>query len=160
MFINIRIFSKNLNSIKVLSKLFSNKTFAEAFNVATVNKSFYIKTFSFLYTILKSPHVNKTAQEHFEQKIYNRQFKIYSSQNFIVLSILKFIKSYIFPDISFKIEITSQPYRYRQKVKNQINSDNFLLCNKSSGLKNYITILNNYGKTTLKLRNGSNSSVG
>lgn len=160
MFINIRIFSKNLNSIKVLSKLFSNKTFAEVFNVATVNKSFYIKTFSFLYTILKSPHVNKTAQEHFEQKIYNRQFKIYSSQNFVVLSILKFIKSYIFPDTSFKIEIISQPSRYRQKVKNQINSDNFLLCNKSSGLKNYITILNNYGKATLKLRNGSNSSVG
>ena len=125
-----------------------------------MNKSFYIKTFSFLYTILKSPHVNKTTQEHFEQKIYNRQFKIYSSQNFVVLSILKFIKSYIFPDTSFKIEIISQPSRYRQKVKNQINSDNFLLCNKSSGLKNYITILNNYGKATLKLRNGSNSSVG
>ncbi len=160
MFINIRIFSKNFNSIKILSEFFSNKTFTKIFNVATVNKSFYIKTFTFLYAILKSPHVNKAAQEHFEQKVYNRQFKIYSSQNFIVLSILKFLKSYIFPDTSFKIEIVYQPHRYRQKVKNQINSDNFLLCNKSLGLKNYITIFNHYGKTILKLRNSSNSSVG
>lgn len=160
MFINIRISSKNLNSIKLLSKIFSDKNFANTFNVATINKSFYIKTFSFLYTILKSPHVNKTAQERFEQKVYNRQFKIYSSQNFIVLSILKFIKSYIFPDINFKIEIIHQSYRYRQKVKNRINSDNFLLDNENLGLKNYTTILNNYGKMTLKLQNCSNSSVG
>ena len=80
MFIIIQIFSKNSNSIsnflKFLYKLKTNKTLN--LNFIIIQSSQFKKSKKF--SVLKSPHVNKKAQEQFEYNVFNKQLKIYVSQ--------------------------------------------------------------------------------
>jgi len=54
-------------------------------------------------TVLKSPHVNKTAQRHFEYRIYSIQIQVYSSKPQRYLFVLKKIQNYLFPEVKIKI---------------------------------------------------------
>lgn len=56
-------------------------------------------------TVLKSPHVNKTAQEQFELKTYSAKVSFYSYKNKMYLLMLKKIKNKLFPDIKIRINI-------------------------------------------------------
>ena len=80
MFIIIQIFSKNSNSIsnflKFLYKLKKNKILNLNFTIIQAPQLKKSKQFS----VLKSPHVNKKAQEQFEYNVFNKQLKIYVSQ--------------------------------------------------------------------------------
>ena len=80
MFIIIQIFSKNSNSIsnflKFLYKLKTNKTLNLNFTIVQSSQFKKSKKLS----VLKSPHVNKKAQEQFEYNVFNKQLKIYVSQ--------------------------------------------------------------------------------
>ena len=79
MFINIYIYSKNklsiTNYLKFIKKRF-NKKKLKTKNIMFVFKK-KIKTT--VFTVLKSPHVNKTAQTQFENKLYRTQLTIYSN---------------------------------------------------------------------------------
>lgn len=150
MFINIHISSKSYKSIKLFSNFLTNKTFTEKLKLTTPSLFFYNPIKKKTFTVLKSPHVNKTAQEHFEYRLYTRQFKIYSSKGLWLLTFLKKLKHNIFFDVIFKIEIVNQPLKYNQRVRNEINPDNFLLVPNSTCFKKYIKILNNYGNLIIK----------
>ena len=80
MFINIHVSSKSAKSIKLISSFFTNETFTKKLNLLTSEFFFQNPTSTRIFTVLKSPHVNKTAQEHFEYRLYTRQFKVHSSK--------------------------------------------------------------------------------
>jgi len=97
---NVTVVSNNPNSIqKFFLFFFYNKKIS--FN--TIKKYFQKKRNKKILTILKSPHVNKTAQEQFEYRIYSKQITMYSSQGFQYLVFLKKISVHLFPDIKIKI---------------------------------------------------------
>lgn len=55
-------------------------------------------------TILKSPHVNKTAQEQFEFRVYTKEFIISSFKPLTLFLILKKINDSSFSGLNLKIE--------------------------------------------------------
>lgn len=160
MFINIRISSKNYNSIIKFLRFFSQKNFLKKLNIVLVTRTLQTKKQKKIFTVLKSPHVNKIAQESFNYQIYTKQFQVYSYQATLFLLILKKIKYYLFPDINFKISITTQTHQFTRKLKNSVNPDNFLLFNNNLSLKNYIKLFNNYGRLNLERQICLDSSVG
>ena len=140
MFINIQIKSKNRNSLKNFitdfKKLSKNKKlklnrFFKIYNKQQNNKTF---------TILKSPHVNKTAQKQFEYNLYSKNFKIKSFQILKILTVLKHYQKFLYTDIDLKIKfiIKKQNNNEFQKLKNStfIKSNNIII---------YLLMLNFYG---------------
>lgn len=113
MFIILSIYSKNLNSLtaflKVLHKLRVNKTFKLKFYIIQSHQK---KKFSFFST-LRSPHVNKKSQEQFDYHLYRKKLKIKVSQLTKFLTVLKIIKTVIFPDLKVKIgfKVNCKPTR-------------------------------------------------
>ena len=55
-------------------------------------------------TVLKSPHVNKTAQEQFEFRIYTKELIINSFKPFTLFLVLKKINNLSFSGLNLKIE--------------------------------------------------------
>ena len=55
-------------------------------------------------TVLKSPHVNKTAQEQFEFRVYTKEFIISSFKPLTLFLILKKINDSSFSGLNLKIE--------------------------------------------------------
>lgn len=100
---HITIISKNKNSIKNFFKFF-NQILK---NLNKIKKYLKKKHKIKILTILKSPHVNKTAQEQFETRFYLSQITIYySPKNLQLLIFLKKIKVYLFPDLKIKIKFS------------------------------------------------------
>jgi ribosomal protein S10 len=143
MFISIHIYSKNYNSLLNFVKHTQKSTFFKN-KLKLYNQNYFFKKTK-IFTVLKSPHVNKTAQEHFEFDYYTKYFKIYSKQNLVFLLFLKSLKRHLFFDIQFKIKIINQPQKQKIKLKNKINPDNFTLINNNFVLKDYLKVVDSYG---------------
>ena len=96
---SITISSKNKETLKsfliFLSKFKYNNLIIKYFPKQKIKK---------FVTVLKSPHVNKSAQEQFEFRVHTKKLLISSEQNFKFLYFLKKVQNNIFPLISFKIE--------------------------------------------------------
>jgi Ribosomal protein S10p/S20e len=116
----ISVSSNNLNSLKSFFLFcFYNKNI----HLFLLKKYFKRKQKNKILTILKSPHINKKAQEQFEQKIFLRKYILYSQKLPQWLVLIKKIKTCIFSDI--KIEIK---FIISSNVDNQFCSpDNFKL---------------------------------
>ena len=103
MIIKLDLKSKNLNSIhtflRYFYKLNTNAAFSKNLDVKRNNK--LLK--KVLFSILKSPHVNKNSQEQFEIKIYNTFLVIYTKNYLKVLVYLKLLLSNFFPDVGIKV---------------------------------------------------------
>jgi len=101
MFINITILSKNYQFLKLFLKFcFKNKSkFDKIFFKCLQNKNKKVKI-----VLLKSPHVNKKAQQHFELNIFLKKFKIFSFQLLKFLILLKKFKTFLFLDIKIQIK--------------------------------------------------------
>jgi len=63
----ITIFSRNQHSVNKFFSLFINNVDS---NFTVIKKHFQNKRAKKIITILKSPHVNKKAQEQFENKLF------------------------------------------------------------------------------------------
>lgn len=118
----IKIISKNRVSIKNFLKVF-NKILHNFNNVTKyLKKKRKIK----ILTILKSPHVNKTAQEQFETRLYFSQINIrYSTKNLHLLIFLKKLKNYVFPDIKIKIKFLISDSLVKNTQTQLLNPNNF-----------------------------------
>jgi ribosomal protein S10 len=133
---NVTVVSNNRNSIH---KFFLFFFFNKKINFNTIKKYFQKKKKKKTLTILKSPHVNKTAQEQFEYRIYSKQLTVYSSQNFQYLVFLKKINAHLFPDIKIKTE-----FNIEQTMEKQIEVFN------PSNLK--IDLLRDKNRRNLKIK--------
>jgi ribosomal protein S10 len=121
---NVTIISNNYKSINNFFLFFFNSR-KTSFNV--IKKYFQKKRNKKILTILKSPHVNKKAQEQFESRIFSKQLKIYSSQNFQYLIFIKKIKTYLFPDALIKTKFTINQNETKQIRMQIFNPNNFKL---------------------------------
>ena len=99
-FYQVTLISKNKSSLEN-SFFFNNSVFNSIVKKKIFNKKKKIKKL----TILKSPHVNKTAQEQFESRNFSRQLNLLCLSNSLKYLISsKKIGNILFPDIFFKTQ--------------------------------------------------------
>lgn len=160
MFIYLSVYSNNEKTSKDFLKLINRLTKIKIFSIQRQK----IQKFK-IFTVLKSPHVNKKAQEHFKLFRQKNQIELnlFQIQKFFVL--LKKIQTKFFPNISIKVSL----YLHKSRTKkNQINPNIFKFeYSKSllvSDFMNYIKIFDAFGELSLKNMcsklNSLDSSVG
>ena len=150
MFIIIDIYSKNFLSLKSFLKVFLNKKTRSKLKLILLKSSLQKTKKKKIFTVLKSPHVNKKAQEQFEHRIYKKRIKCFTFQTFLFLMFLKKIKFYVFSDINIKINIIKNFNNSKKKIKNRLNTDNYKLNFKKLDLTNYLEFFEVYGEFVLK----------
>lgn len=117
----ITVASKNEKSLNdYLKILYKNIKF---YNLTT--KLFNKKKKKFFVTILKSPHVNKKAQEQFGYNIFSKQLLILSPNNYQLIFFLKKIEKNLFSDIILKIKLQLNKNLSEKLKKKLFNTDNF-----------------------------------
>ena len=153
MFVNLFISSKSLYSLNVfliffLKLLNSKKLKVKVFKKIKINSK-HQKNF----TVLKSPHVNKTAQEQFKTEIFNYNIYFFSLQSEKILLILKKLNNSLFHDINIKLKVSiDKKKKYRIRL-NLINPDNYTLVSPYSipvSINEYLQIVSYFGKSKIK----------
>ena len=153
MFINIYLSSKNYTSLNTFVRFFfkitkTKQIKASAFLVQH-SKPRLIKKFS----VLKSPHVNKKAQDQFEFHVYKKQLSFYSFQGLKFLMVLKQIQRKLFADVKIKIGFVFNDSKLQKKVQKKFNPNKIVLTkNKANELssKFHLQLLDMYGEFHLK----------
>jgi ribosomal protein S10 len=80
-------------------------------------------------TVLKSPHVNKTAQEQFEFRLYSKHLLIHSFKPLTFLLFLKKLNSLSFTGLNLEVKsFIANPRMYKHTLK-VVNPDNIILNN-------------------------------
>lgn len=102
-------FSKSLKNYNLINKLLSKKKKRK------------------ILTILKSPHVNKKAQEQFQFNIYYKNINLYSVQNKIALLFIKRINSTIFSNVKIQIKFPINSNLIKNTQTKIFNPTNFKL---------------------------------
>jgi ribosomal protein S10 len=120
----ITVVSKNEKSLKdYLTFFYENIKFYKL-----TSKMLNKKTKKNFVTILKSPHVNKKAQEQFGYNIFSKQLLVFSANNYQLMLFLKKIEKNLFSDIIIKIRLQlnkNLPEKLKKKI---FNPDNFKIC--------------------------------
>lgn len=98
MYFSLKIFAKNKKSLKEFLD-FLSKVRSPAITFCNFPER---KKKNFL-TVLKSPHINKTAQDQFEYKIFCKTLHIWSPQYKFLLIFLKKIIKTSFPGIKMQV---------------------------------------------------------
>lgn len=62
------------------------------------------------FTVLKSPHINKTAREQIGYKVHTKTLYIFTTQIELLSFILKKIKQNLFYDLSINITLIQRKY--------------------------------------------------
>ena len=99
---SVKIKSKNKKSLKHFLNFFF-KHLKKKFNI--MQKPKIAITERNIITFLKSPHVNKTAQEHFERNVFVRKIPVKGSSLVKAFIFSKKIITKLFQDISINLEI-------------------------------------------------------
>lgn len=115
--------AKNKTSLNYNFKFFKNSLL----NSNTIKKHFQKRTKKQFLTILKSPHVNKSAQEQFESHIFSRQLSIFSPKNLKQIYVVKKIKNNLFSDLRVKIKCSANKNNKNKLRLQTFNPDNFKL---------------------------------
>jgi len=104
MHLSIVINSKNNTSLKSFLKVFRNLSQNKKLQLNTTLKISNKARLNKIFTVLKSPHVNKGAQEQFELNIFSKNVIITTFQVLKILILVKKIQSMSFSDIDIKIK--------------------------------------------------------
>lgn len=132
--LNLSISSKNKKSLNNFCNVFYNFLF-------NINNIFIVKKSQkpvkkTIITILKSPHVNKKAQEQFEIIYVLKQLQISTTHLFKFLVFLKKLKNFLSPDINIKIKIIKNIKKTNFLNKKIFNIDYFIY-NKLFSIEKY-----------------------
>ena len=102
-------------------------------------------------TILKSPHVNKTAQEQFEFRFYSKEFLVNSVKPLTAFIILKKITNKSFPGVRLRVKSLCGNIHNVNLVK-VLDPDNVILRKKDpfASQKKCIQLFDCYGEAYLK----------
>ena len=152
MFVTIDVYSKNSKSLKNFLRFFNSEKITEILKILIVKNKTTKPQKKKVITVLKSPHVNKTAQEKFEYRIYKARLKCFVPQIMLLLIFLKKIKFNSFPDIKFKLNLISNYSIENRNLKTSININNFCLVHKELNLIKYLKLLTFSGEYSLKLK--------
>nr|UQS76177.1 ribosomal protein S10 [Haslea ostrearia]WAJ48216.1 hypothetical protein CCFAOBFC_00049 [Haslea ostrearia] len=99
----VTISSKNKESLKIFFN-FYNKKLASIASHSLVLSQNQKKTSRNIVSILKSPHVNKTAQVHYGTSKFSKQILIFSYKSYLFFLFFKKIQARLFPDIAIEIK--------------------------------------------------------
>lgn len=124
MFFYLKISCKDKRILKKFLRFFTKLKFLP----------FFLKSFSKhgkrkVITVLKSPHVNKTAQEQFEYRLYSKDFLIYSFKPFTFFLLLKKLKNLSFPGLNLEVKGFLGKNRAQTQVLQVVDPDNLILTN-------------------------------
>ena len=159
MFFTINVYSKNLKSLNTFLNFFNDKIILNKLKIKMFKTLHENPKKKKVFTILKSPHVNKTAQEQFEYKIYRKKIMCFTNQPFIFLIIFKNLKVKYLSDIYISIKFKVDMHKLKKKIKQTINFDSFYLENfKHRLIINNLKFLEMYGEFLVK--KSLDSSVG
>jgi hypothetical protein len=116
--------------------------------------------------VLKSPHVNKTAQEQFEYRYFSKDFLVFSFKPLTFFLLLKKLKNLSFSGIKIEIRGLLEKKKTGKPVLKLITPDNIVLrevCFKNNNLKKnktldfdyslskkYIQLFDSYGEIYLQ----------
>jgi len=78
-------------------------------------------------TVLKSPHVNKTAQEQFEYRLYSKHFLIHSFKPLTFFLLLKKVKTLSFPGLKLEVKGFLGKNKLHKHILKVFNPDNIIL---------------------------------
>ena len=78
-------------------------------------------------TILKSPHVNKTAQEQFEYRFFSKHFLVFSPKSRTLFLLLKKLKNLSFSGIKLEVKGMFQKTIVDKHTLKLVNPDNIVL---------------------------------
>jgi len=92
---------------------------------AIVSGPIPLPTHKRIYTVLRSPHVNKKAQDQFEFRVYRKQLSLYSYQGLKLLMILKKIQCKLFADVKIKIEFVLNENKFYKETHKKFNPNKF-----------------------------------
>lgn len=120
---HITVTSKTKKSLKDFFVFLSN-TFIN-FNI--IVKYFKHKKTRKFFSILKSPHIYKTAQEQFESNFFSSQITIYENSKFQSLILLKKIKNNLFPSLKIKLHFSINNKVLKKKQQQILNPNNYKL---------------------------------
>lgn len=104
-------------------------------------------------TVLKSPHVNKTAQEQFEFRFYNKEFLFESIKPLTIFIVLKKLKALSFPGVQFKTKsLINSVKKKNRNIPNILDPDNIVLNSNSLAIsqKKCLQLFDCYGEVCLK----------
>lgn len=96
-----------------------------------------------VFTTLKSPHVNKTAQEQIEYRVFSKQINIFSFQILKFLIVIKQIQTKICPDIEIQIKFILNNKIIQKTKLIFLNPDNYY--NKEQTIF-YLKLFDMYGE--------------
>ena len=100
-------------------------------------------------TILKSPHINKTAQEQFEYKFFTSQIVLYSTDLFFCYVVIKRIFKKGFPGLKIKLLHSFDKKNQNKVLTTFLNPDNVLLSEKKK-IKSYFLMFDSFGEVCLQ----------
>jgi ribosomal protein S10 len=128
---NVTITSRNKNSINDFLLFFNED---KLYNLNVIKKYFQKKIEKKKLTILKSPHVNKKAQEQFESRLFKKQLTIQTTKTLKYLIFLKRLGYDLFPDINIRLKyIINNEDVFKLGIK--IFNPNYFKMNKYYNLK-------------------------
>ncbi len=152
MFVIIDLYSKNRTSLTNFISFFTDEKVIQKLKIFILQSESKKPLKKKIFTVLKSPHVNKSAQDQFEIKTYKKRLKVFVPQILIFLIFLKKLKINLFSDIKFKFNIILNLNNEKKKIKNKINIDNYYLVYKELNLLKYLKILSIAGEFSLKIK--------
>ena len=153
----LNVKASNRQSIKTFSKVLkhfnSHSFFKFKYGIVTTTRNPAITR----YTALTSPHVNKTAQEHFKKHIYKKDVAVFSLETLQFLIILKQIQLTLFSEIFITIQLLlkNNLISTKKKIKNtNPNCSNFvidflLVCHDITP-KTYLKYVDVFGEISFK----------
>ena len=144
--------SKNAFSVKQAYKFFNSLNSNKKLNLNIIKKCQKNLKKKQLLTILKSPHVNKTAQEQFELKTHLTQLILKpTTQNFKLVRALKKLLPKLFPDIKTILQITNNNKEKSRNFKKALNINDLKVIDKTKQKKilKKLNILDNFGEIAL-----------
>jgi ribosomal protein S10 len=148
MFFCITISTKEKTRLKTFLDFFSR------INISTFKffKQKPKKNVKKFITVLKSPHVNKTAQEQFEFKIFTSQILLFSTNPFLCFIIFKRLIKKRFPGVKIKLAYIFDKKKYNKTLFSFLNPDNVKLKKKikKKDIKSYFCMFDSYGEIFLK----------
>ena len=117
MVIRLIIKSKNINSILNFIKLFR-----KFYKIYKLTDSFFVSNKTSrrkMFSILRSPHVNKISQEQFEFKVYKREIIIQTKNYLKFLIMFKKLNKSIFSDLNITISLLKKKNDYYSPILNK-----------------------------------------
>jgi ribosomal protein S10 len=119
MLIDLKVISKNKTSLifffKTISKICDKKEFRLIFFL----KKFQPRKINRIFTVLKSPHVNKIAQEQFQYHLLSKTIKFYTVQSLKLIVLLRRLQVEFFSDIQIKVYFSIKESNLK-RFQNQI----------------------------------------